>query len=170
MRIVRVMIIGGTLASACACSSTKAGPDQAAGTTTQAAPILRIADPCKLLTQAEASEAIGAKLDVGQLKRFGSITRCTFYNGGATEQELFLDVHNETAPVADAVLFDSYTHMPDVRPVAGIGDQALWAHSEIATRLDILKGGRLVEVGLPRTMATLTPAVEKAARLMAGRM
>jgi hypothetical protein len=81
-----------------------------------------------------------------------------------------MDVHNETAPVADAVLFDSYTHMPDVKPVSGIGDQALWSHSEIGSGLDILKGGRLVQVGLPRTMTTMTPGVERAARLIASRM
>jgi hypothetical protein len=165
MKFVRVMVIGGALASACACSGTKAG-----GTTAQAPSAPRIPDPCRLLTQAEASEAIGTKLDAGTLKRFGIITRCAYYNSRTREQELFMDVHNETAPVADPALFDSYTHMPDVKPVSGIGDQALWSHSEIGSGLDILKGGRLVQVGLPRTMTTMTPAVERAARVIASRM
>jgi len=107
--------------------------------------------PANLLTQVEASEAIGAKLGPGELKRMGIITRCTYYNR-ATDQMLWLDVHNETAPEPDAVLFDSYTHMPNVKPVSGIGDQALWSHSDFGSDLDILKGGRLVLMGLPRTM------------------
>jgi hypothetical protein len=65
------------------------------------------------------------------------------------------------------LLFDSYAHMPNVKPVSGIGDQALWSHSDFGTGLDILKGGRLVQMGLPRTMTTITPEVEKAATLIA---
>lgn len=176
MKLVQMMILGVALASACACSSAKPSPDQAAasGTTVQAAaPAARIADPCKLLTQAEASEAISAQVGAGELKQFGIITRCSFYNKRDSQQELLLDVQNENAPVADSVLFDSSSHGPDAKPVPGIGDQALWFHSEGfggGTSLDILKGGRLVHIILPRTIKTMTPAVEKAARLIAGRM
>lgn len=171
MKLARLIVIAAALASACACSSKKPAPEQASSSTdVQAASVARIADPCKLLTQAEASEAMGAGLEPGVLKRFGVITRCTFSNKRVPEQDLFLDVHNETAPESDSVLFDSYTHMPDIQHVSGIGDQALWAHSELSTRLDIFKGGRLVEVGLPRTVATMTPALEKTGKLIASRM
>lgn len=175
MKLVRVMVVASALASTCACSGTKPGPGQPADASTagQPASVARIPDPCKLLTQAEASEAIGAKLDAGELKQFGAITRCSFYNKQDREQELFLDVQNETATVPDAALFDASTHGPGTKPVLGIGDQALWYHSDDrfgGTSLDILKGGRFVHVILPRTIATMTPAVEKAGKLIAGRM
>lgn len=171
----KMVLLALAMGSICACSSTKAAPDQAAGagTTVQAAPAARIADPCKLLTQAEASEAIAAQVDAGELKQFGVITRCSFYNKRDSQQELLLDVQNDKAPVADSVLFDSSSHGPDAKPVPGIGDQALWFHSEGfggGTSLDILKGGRLVHIILPRTIKTMTPAVLNAARLIAGRM
>jgi hypothetical protein len=135
----------------------------------EAASSARIADPCKLLTQAEASAALSAALGPGELKRMGIITRCA-YSNAAADQKIFLDVQNETAPVTDAALFDSFTHMPDAKPVSGIGDQALWGHSEYATSLFILKGGKVVAVGLPRTVAAMTPGIEKAAKLIASRM
>jgi hypothetical protein len=160
----------GTLAISCGCSSNKTEPSNQPSSQASASPSSPpITNPCSLLTQAEASEAIGAKLGPSDLRRFGIVTRCTYSNRGS-DQGLWLDVRNETAPVADAALFDSYTHMPDVKPIAGIGDQALWTHSQIGTGLDILKGGRLVQIGLPRTMATMTPAVQKAAQLIASRM
>lgn len=171
MKLARVIAIAVALASACACSNNKPAPEQGGpSTNVQAASVARIADPCKLLTQAEASEVLGANLDPGVLKRFGVITRCTFYNKHVSGQELFLDVHNETAPETDSALFDGYTHMPGIKPVSGIGDQALWSHDELSTRLAILKGGRMVEVGLPRTISAMTPAIEKAAKLIASRM
>jgi len=146
----------------------------------QAASAPRITDPCKLLTQVEASEAAGRKLNPGELERFGGITRCTFPDPTDSEGQIFLDVHGETAPVADAALFDSYLHAPNGKPVSGIGDQAVWSHSEMPspsgrsvmkfTSLDILKGGRLVEVRLPGSMTTITAGVEKAGKLIAGRM
>lgn len=171
MRLARVIVIGVAFASACACSEKKATPDQPdPATNVQPASAARIADPCKLLTQAEASEAMGAKLEPGVSRQFGVITRCTFSNKRIPEQDLFLDVHNETAPESDSALFDSYTHVPDIQHLSGIGDQALWAHSELSTRLGIFKGGRLVEVGLPRQIVTITPALDKAAKLIASRM
>lgn len=175
MKFFQTITVLALLAAVCACSGTKnsaAGPSSAAEPSSANAPAAqtaRIADPCKLLTQVEASEAIGAKLGPGELRRMGIITRCTYYNR-ATDQKLWLDVHNETASEPDAVLFDSYTHMPNVKPVSGIGDQALWSHTDLGSDLDILKGGRLVLMGLPPTITTITPAVEKAATLIAGRM
>lgn len=178
MKLMRVIVVASAFALICACSGTTTGPTQAGdasatGQTAQAATATRIPDPCKLLTQAEASEAIGAKLDAGELKRFGAITRCSFYNKQDRDQELFLDVHNETATVPDSVLFEASTHSPDAKPVREIGEQALWYHSDDrfgGTSLDILKGGRFVHVILPRTIKTMTPPVEKAAKLIASRM
>jgi hypothetical protein len=169
MKFFQAITVLTLFAAVCACSGTKNGAAEPASTSAPAAQTVRIADPCKLLTQAEASEAIGAKLGPGELKRMGIITRCGYHNR-ARELELFLDVHNETAPEPDAVLFDSYTHMPNVKPVSGIGEGALWSHSDFGSHLDILEGGKLVEMGLPRTLTTITPAVEKAATQIASRM
>ena len=172
MKLVRVMVIGGAFASACACSGAKPGPAQAAvaGTTAQADSAPRIADPCKLLTQAEASEAIGTKLEAGELKRFGGITRCVFYNNRDNQQLVLLDVRNESSPTSDSGDFESDSHNPNAKPVPGIEDQAFWFHNELGSSLEIFKGGRLVRVTLPRRMTTMTPALEKAARLIASRM
>lgn len=127
-----------------------------------------IPDPCKLLTAAEASELLGAKLSPGEIKRMGVVTRCAFR--GTADQEVFLDVHNETAPESDASIFDGMTHLPDVQPVSGIGDKALWSHDKFGSKLFIMKGGKLVIVGVPSTVSALTPAVEKAGKLIASRM
>lgn len=173
MKPLQPMAIAVTLAVTCACLSSKSNvPAQDASGSTSAASsaaTARITDPCKLLTEAEASEAIGAKLGPGVLKNLGVVTRCA-YSNRAQEQELWLDVQNSTAVVSDPVLFDSLGHGPDSKWINGIGDQAVWAHSQYATFLYVLKGGNMVAMGLPRTMATVTPAVEKAAKLVATRM
>ena len=129
----------------------------------------RITDPCKLLTQEEASAAIGEKLGPPELKDMGVVMRCAF-RIQSTGHELFLDVQKPTATVADPVLFDSLSHGPDSKPVSGMGEGATWSHSEYATFLYILKGGNMVAIGLPRTTATMTPEVEKAGKLVASRM
>lgn len=104
---------------------------------------------------------MGEKLTPGDLQHYGPATRCRFFHG--VDEDLRLDAQ-------DAALFETFTHLPDVKPVSGIGDQALWLHSEYGTFLHILNSGRLVSMGLPRRMASMTPGVEKAARLVASRM
>jgi hypothetical protein len=175
MRILKIII---TLSAVAIFSSCNRGnspgsaqqSDQSSNTSVAQATSPRIADPCKLLTQNEASEAISTRLGPGEMKTFRGVTRCAFFNTQNREEELWLDVQNETAVVTDVVLFDSLSHGPDVKPVSGIGDRALWAHSQIGTFLYILKGGNMLAIGLPRTMAAMTPAVEKAGKLMASRM
>lgn len=131
----------------------------AATTAAAAAPI---ANPCKLLTPAEASAAIGRTLVRSDVQHYGPITRCRFFDA-AGDEPLWLDA-------ADAATFEGLEHLPGVQPVVGIGDRALWQHDELATFLHILKGGDMISMGLPRTLATLTPGVQKAAKLVAGRM
>lgn len=121
-----------------------------------------ISDPCKLLTRAEASSVVGKALVRTDVQHFGPITRCRFFDASGDEP-IWLDV-------ADAATFDALTHMPGMRPVSGIGDQALWQHDELSTFVHILKGGNMVSMGLPRTVSTLTPAIMKAAKQVAGRM
>lgn len=174
MKALRVIAILGALAMFCRCNGKSTEPTQQSsqgsntGAVKAAGP--RIGDPCKLLTQAEASDAINTRLGPGEIKTFRGITRCAFFNSGNREEEIWLDVQNDSAVVDDRTLFDSLSHGPDVKLVAGIGDQALWSHSQIGTFLYILKAGNMVAIGLPRTMAAMTPAVEKSGKLIASRM
>jgi hypothetical protein len=170
MKTVRVIVAIFVLALPCACSKKQADTPATASPAAAAARPAPIADPCRLLTQDEASEAAGAKLSPGETRRFGSITRCSFFNKADPSREVMLDVQNETASVPDDQLFDSYTHMPDVHAVSGIGDQALWVHNEIASGFTILKGGHMVEMKLPRSVDPLSPPAQQAAKAIASRM
>ena len=131
----------------------------AATTAAAAAPI---SNPCKLLAPAEASAAIGRTLVRSDVQHYGPITRCRFFDA-AGDEPIWLDA-------ADAATFEGLEHLPGAKPVVGIGDRALWQHDELSTFLHILKGGNMVSMGLPRNLATPTPGVQKAAKLVAGRM
>lgn len=175
MKKLGVVITVAAIVLPCACSKNKPeaqAPTSSAASSSAASPVRAtpIADPCKLLTQAEASAAAGATLNPGETRRFGIVTRCSFFNPADPPREVLLDVQNETAPVSDSELFDSYTHMPDVQKVSGIGDQALWVHNQIDSEVDIMKGGHLVQMKVPRSIAAMTPAVENAAKAIASRI
>ena len=129
---------------------------------TAAAAAAPIVNPCKLLTPAEASAAIGQTLVRSDVQHYGPITRCRFFNA-AGDEPFWLDA-------ADAATFEGLEHLPDAKPIAGIGERALWQHDQLSTFLHILKGGNMISMGLPRTLATLTPGVQKAEKLLAGRM
>lgn len=163
MRSFRIIVVLGALVFTAGCHSSKsAAPTQATTSVATANPASHtISDPCKLLSQSEASAALGEKLDAGKLKHFGPDTRCQFFAG--ENEDLFLDV-------ADPSMFEALAHGSDAKPVSGIGDKALWQHNEYATFLHILKGGNLVSMGLPRTMSNMTPGVENAGKLIASRM
>lgn len=161
-RLIVLLVTPLGFAAGCSGSSGNApaaGGTQASGAQRQSVPI---SDPCKLLTRAEASAAVGKTLVRNDVQKFGPVTRCRFFDAGGNEPT-WLDVE-------DAATFDGLTHMPDVTPVSGVGDQALWQHNELATFVHILKGSNTVSMGLPRTVSTMTPAVEKAAKLVASRM
>lgn len=173
MKLNQLIVMAVAIAGASACSGgNREAPQQGASPpapTAQAASSARITHPCKLLTRTEASAAIGAELAPGEENTSGIVTRCAFSNR-ERQSQLWLDVQNATAPVSDASLFDALSHEPDAKLLSGIGDKALWSHSRISTFLYILKGGNMVAMGLPRTMATLTPSVEQAGKLVASRM
>lgn len=120
-----------------------------------------ISDPCQLLTQAEASAAMGAPVGPGErtLPR-PAHPRCRFFT--KDQDELAIDVD-------DLALFDSYAHLGS-QPVPGIGDKALWAHNEFSTQVVIVKGNTMIDLILPRTITMMTPAIQKAARLIASRL
>lgn len=163
MRYSLAILLTATLAAATGCSrspgKTSAAPGDQAAATAHSAPI---SDPCKLLTQAEASAAIGQTLVRHDVQHYGPITRCRFFNA-AGDEPLWLDA-------ADGSVFDGLAHLPDVKSVSGIGDRALWQHNELATFVHILKGGNMVSMGLPRAVSDMTPEVEQAAILVARRM
>lgn len=117
-----------------------------------------IANPCKLLTQAEVSAALSLKFGAGQLTHPG-LPRCRFLT--ASQEEVFVDA-------VDPGMFDAYAH--GATPLAGIGDKALWAHDRFSSDIYIVKGGNMVTLGLPRTITKMTPALEKLAKLVAARM
>jgi hypothetical protein len=118
-------------------------------------------DPCKLLTQAEASAVMGVAVGPGERTvPAPGHPRCRFFT--AAHDELAVDVD-------DPALFDSYTHL-GAKSVSGLGDKALWSHDEYGSRLVIAKGNEMIELVLPRTITMMTPAVQKAGRLIASRM
>lgn len=122
------------------------------------APVHPIANPCKLLTQAEVSAAMGMKFRAGELTHPG-LPRCRFLT--ASSDEVFIDV-------VDPSMFDAYAH--GATPLPGIGDKALWAHDQFSSDIYIVKGGNMVTLGLPRNITRMTPALAKLARLVATRM
>lgn len=142
MLFLRTIIVLGALVFASGCHSSKTtvttqGTERVAAGSA-AAP--SISDPCKLLSQAEASAALGEKLGAGKLRHYGPVSRCQFFAG--EKEDLFLDV-------ADPAMFDALAHGSDAKPIAGIGDRALWQHNEYATFLHIVKGGNMVSMGFP---------------------
>lgn len=150
------------IATGCSGSAGKAAVPSGAAASAAQPPSRPIADPCRLLTLAEASAAIGETLVRNDVQHYGPVTRCRYFNAAADEP-IWLDV-------ADAATFGGLAHLPGIRPVSGIGDQALWQHDELSTFVHILKGGNMVSMGLPRTLASMTPAVRQAAKRVASRM
>lgn len=158
-----LLILAPVLAVGCSRSAEQApGPAAPADASRAAAARAPVANPCSLLSQDEASRAVGRKLVRSDLQHYGPVTRCRFFSADGDEP-VWLDAE-------DAAVFEGLAHVPDAKPVGGIADQALWQHSETGTFLHILKGGRLISMGLPRTLAALTPEVETAAKLVAMRM
>lgn len=132
----------------------------AADVQTHAPTAARIANPCRLLTQAEISAALGTRFGAGQLTNNWAGPRCRFFT--ASQHEVFIDV-------VDPSLFDAYAHSADA-VLPENGGQALWQHTSYQSYLYILKDGNLVTVGLPRSLTVPTPAVRRLAQLIASRM
>ena len=161
--VFAVLLASSALTVGCSRSAeeSSATPTHAstAAARTRSAPL---ADPCKLLTQEEAAAAIGRSVTRSDLQHYGRVNRCRFFSADGDEP-IWLDAE-------DAAMFDAVAHLPDAKPLSGIADQAFWQHNELSTFVHILKNGRMVSMGLPRTMSTLTPEAEKAAKLVASRM
>jgi hypothetical protein len=161
LRIFVVVILVGLIAG---CSGTKNSSAASGNSAVASHPrAAAIANPCKLLTQQEASAVMGAPVrGPGELVHIQNVgARCRFFT--KSEDELFLDATDDS-------LYDTYSHLGGV-PVPGIGgDGAMWLHSQVGSYLYIKKDGNMITMGMPRTITTVTPAVIAAGKAIASGM
>jgi hypothetical protein len=166
MRSVAISAAVIVIAFACGCSGSKPVASDASNqgaTSSATAPVQNkstIADACTLLTQEEASAAMGVQMNPGQSFHLQTGPRCRFLS--KAQDELGIDV-------IDGGMFSSYAQLAD-KQVSGIGDKAAWSHDQFGSHLFILKSGNLAVVSLPKSIATVTPAVETAGKQIASRM
>jgi hypothetical protein len=162
MKAVGLVVAAGLLSVLAACTGSTSisansppkGADSKSGSAS-------LANPCTLLTQAEASAALGMQFGAAEMidnKKLGK--RCRFATSG---DELFIDISDNNG------LADSYAHLPDATPVKGLGDKAVWMPGHIPI-LCIVKGNTLVNIGFPPSVKSLTPGARKVAELVASRM
>lgn len=117
-----------------------------------------IADPCKLVSVAEVSEAMGRPSKPGELTHPFNGNRCRFYDATA-QYEIFLQT-------VDPALVKGVLAEATVLP--GMGDWAYWSGGAVY----VGKGDHALMIGfqLPHTLTAMTPAAEKLARAVASRM
>src|SRR5579875_616273 len=112
MKAVGLVVAAGLLSVLAACTGSTSisansppkGADSKSGSAS-------LANPCTLLTQAEASAALGMQFGAAEMidnKKLGK--RCRFATSG---DELFIDISDNNG------LADSYAHLPDATPVKG---------------------------------------------------
>ena len=121
-------------------------------------PNTAIADPCALISVAEVSEAMGRPSKAGELTHPFHGNRCRFYDA-TSQYEIFLQT-------VDPVLIKAV--LKDATAIPGMGDWAYWS----AGAVYVGKGNQALMIGfqLPHTLTAMTPAAEKLARTVAGRM
>lgn len=114
---------------------------------------------CTLVTQAEVSTAMGHASQPGQYHPIVG-GRCNFYDA-KSQYEIFLQSFDV------AGLTDSLAQMGAQR-VSGIGEKAVFSYGSVY----VWKNGRGIQVGfmLPHPITQMTPAAEKLAKTIAGRM
>ena len=167
MKAVGLVVAAGLLSVLAACTgstsiSANSPPKGAADLKSGSASLV---NPCTLLTQAEASAALGIQFGAAEMidnKKLGK--RCRFATG---DDELFIDISDNTG------LADSYALLPNVVSVKGLGDKALWMPGRWETEnklLCIVKHNILVNIGFPPSVKSLTPGARKVAELVASRM
>jgi hypothetical protein len=117
-------------------------------------------DPCKLVTTAEASTAMGASSLPGKLHKGRAGSSCRYYS-----PDHKMNVFVQAIGPADM----QGASQLGGKNVSGIGDQAVWA----AGSLFIRKGGNFAQVGLYRTagsMEHMDPQIIPLAKAAASRM
>ncbi len=106
-RLVALLIAALALVESCSGSTDKASQASVAQANANTAhPVSApISNPCALLTQEEASAAIGQKIVRNDLQHDGPVSRCRFFDASGDEP-LWLDAE-------DAAMFDGLAHLPD---------------------------------------------------------
>lgn len=162
---LRTIAVLAVVAGLAGCSSSKSTATSSSGSSSSAAKgtpaaAFTIKDPCRLLTQEEASTIMGAKVGPGETHNIPPVIRCGYFT--KSQDELFLDVSGtETFDDSPAAGFT---------PVAGVGDKAAWQHDQFGSHLTIVKGPNMITLGLPPSVHMDNAAVEKFGKLIASRM
>lgn len=160
MKWVRVLAALIVCAAITGCLGTK-GTASFSGGSAIAAPADPALDPCKLLTQAEASAALGLKVSPGRtIKNLMDTTTCAF----ATPAGDDLTIAIESPDFYNGVAANGGV------PVQGIGAKALWLHMPWSNELYVLKDHSLVHVSFPGHATGLSPAMIMAGKQIASRM
>lgn len=170
---------GGAPAATGAAVTRASGPSSAAGqpatsgpgassaaATTPATPSAGPAsDPCRLITRAEAADALGRPV-VKVQPRQGFLVRSCLFVGARGGRQLIVQVHQ--GPAASRTQFEM-GRRPDDQPVAGVGDEA-WFTPDTCL-LDVRAGAVRFQIGLldaaglagprrvPASLVTLARAV-----------
>jgi hypothetical protein len=118
------------------------GASSAAGTPPTAPAAGPASDPCRLVTRAEAAEALGRPV-VKVQPRQGFLARSCLFVGARGGRQLIVQFHQ--GPAASRAQFEM-GRRPDDQPVAGVGDEA-WFTPDTCL-LDVRKGAVRFQVGL----------------------
>jgi hypothetical protein len=140
-----------------------------AGTAPTATATGPASDPCRLVTRAEAAEALGRPVAKAQ-PRQGFLVRSCLFVGARGGRQLILQLHQ--GPAASLAQF-RMARRPDDQRVAGIGDDA-WFTPDTGL-LDVHEGTARFQIGLldaagragPRRVP---PSLVTLARAVAGRL
>ena len=131
-----------------------------AALTTSATASAGALNPCALVTTAEASSAMGTGSLPGKAHTSRRSTSCRYYSSDHTK-----NVFVQTSGAEDMIGAGQLGG----KPVAGIGDKAIWAAGSIFVQ----KGGKYMQVGLYRSAASMEkmdPQIVPLAKTVAGRM
>ena len=153
-----------TVASAAPARASAAPADaSAAPADASSAPAAAAAagDACALVTQAEASTAMGASAaaPIAKTDRDG-YTSCRYYDPTKTK--------NVFVQYVDPKIVDQMGPMGG-KPVAGVGEKATW----LAGSIFVTKDGKAAQIGLylsPNSMKTMDPGESALAKTVADRM
>jgi hypothetical protein len=142
-------------------------PGASAATTPGPAPG-QAADPCRLVTRAEAAAALGRPVDRVQSRQGFLVRSCLF--SGARGRQVVVQLHQ--GPAASLRQF-RMGRRPDDQRVAGVGDEA-WFTPDTGL-LDVREGAARFQVGLldatgPPIARRVPPGLVALARAAAGRL
>jgi hypothetical protein len=126
-----------------AAATSGPGPSAAAGTTPTTPPARGpAADPCRLVTRAEAAAALGRPVARAQ-PRQGFLVRSCLFSGARGGRQLIVQLHQ--GPAASLAQF-RMARRPDDQPVTDVGEEA-WFTPDTGL-LDVRKGAARFQVGL----------------------